>query len=83
MAFVLVPVESFSAKKCQKSLVQLPQKLVKVVLHAQQLWSDIPTMKCTPANFIGHLWAQSSMKIHFVGPQNTYVRFEWGFLNKV
>ena len=60
---------SFSAKQCQKWLVQLSQKLVKVVPHAQQqlliLWSDILTMKCTPANFIGHLWAKSSIEITF------------------
>ena len=42
---------------------------MKVVLHAQQqlliLQPDILTMKYTPANFIGHLWAKISMKITF------------------
>ena len=62
-------LESFSAKQCQKWLVQQSQKLVKVIPHAQQqlliLWSDILTMKCTLANFIDHLWAKISMKITF------------------
>ena len=59
---VLSLCESFGVKQPQKWLVWQPQKLAKV---KQQLLSDIFTMKCTPANFIGHLLAKSSMKITF------------------
>ena len=71
IAFVLALCNSFGVKQCQKWLVLQSQKLVKVVFHTQQqlliLWSDILTMKCTPANIIGHLLAKSSMKITFHG----------------
>ena len=69
LAFVLALCNSFGVKQCQNWLVLQSQKLVKVVFHAQQqlliLWSDILAMKYTPANFIGHLLAKSSMKITF------------------
>ena len=60
--FVLSLCESFGVKQPQKRLVWQPQKLFKV---KQQLLSDIFTMKCTPANFIGCLWNKSSLKITF------------------
>ena len=69
VAFVLALCNSFGVKQCQNWLVLQSQKLVKVVLHTQQqvliLWSDILNMKCTPANFIGHLRDKSSIEITF------------------
>ena len=69
IALILALCNNFGVKQCQNWLVVQSQKLVKVVLHAQQqlliLWSDILTMKCTLANFIDHLWAKISMKITF------------------
>ena len=59
---VLSLCESSGVKQPQKWLVWQPQKLAKV---KQQLLSDIFTMKCTPANFIGCLWTKSSLKITF------------------
>ena len=69
LAFVLALCNSFGVNQCQNWLVLQSQKLVKVVLHTQQqlliLWSDILNMKCTPANFIGHLRDKSSIEITF------------------
>ena len=69
IAFVLALCNSFGVNQCQNWLVLQSQKLVKVVLHTQQqlliLWSDILNMKCTPANFIGHLRDKSSIEITF------------------
>ena len=73
-------------KQCQNWLVLQSQKLVQVVLHNQQqlliLWSDILTMKCTPANFIGHLWAKSSIEITFHHSQKDICPIWVGFFKQ-
>ena len=83
---ILALCSSFGVKQCQNWQVVQSQKLVKVVLHAQQqlliLWSDILTMKCTPANFIGHLWAKSSIEITFHRSQKDICPIWVGFFKQ-
>ena len=86
LAFVLALCNSFGVKQCQKWLVLQSQKLAKVVLHAQQqlliLWSDNITIKCTPANFIGHLLAKRCVTITFHRSQKCISAIWVGFFKQ-
>ena len=86
IALILALCNSFGVNQCQNWLVLQSQKLVKVVLHTQQqlliIWSDVLTMKCTPAKVIGHLWDKSSIEITFHCSQKDISPFWVGFFTQ-
>ena len=85
-SFCFSTLQLFWCKTMSELTSFASQKLVKVVFHAQQqlliLWSDILAMKYTPANFIGHLLAKSSMKITFHRSQKCISAIWVGFFKQ-